>query len=282
MASPSDKPIRKNTIRLLLELLEDRTTPTAFTWQGATGGLWTTPGNWVQNAIPTTGSDVTISNGTIPAYNTTIELNTLTVGSTSGLALNSGTLTLDGTSTLNGAISSSISVIANGAATLAGTTTWIGGQFDTGAAGLWTNTGALNIPDSSTGTTNGTFNNEGTFALNSIGNTTNLFIGGTFDNTAGGSITMSNNINNRIIGTGGPGLINDTGTAPANLVSAAVCRSPTKARSTPTLATPLDQCQPATTNTGTLEATAGGTLDLVVRPPPIPAAPSSRPAPVPW
>ncbi len=261
--------IRKNTIRLLLELLEDRTVPTTFTWQGATGGLWTTPANWGQPTAPTTGSDVIINNGTVPDYNTSVELNTLNVGSTSGLALNGGSLILDGTSTLNGAISNSISVVAEGAATLAGTTTWIGGQFDTGGAGTWTNTGALTIPNNSTGTTSGIFNNEGTFALNSVGNTTTLFTGGTFDNTGGGVITMSNNVNNRILGTGGVGLINDTGStiSGAGQLGASVNGLAINNKGTidANVSSGLFVSSSATmTNTGTLEATAGAPLGVAL------------------
>ena len=47
----------------------------------------------------------------------------------------------------------------------------------------------------------GTITNNGTIALNSAGNVTDLIISGAVTYTGGGSITMSNNTNNRIYGS---------------------------------------------------------------------------------
>ena len=84
--------------------LEDRSVPTTFTWQGVTGDSWSLGTNWDQGTAPTTGADVVIDNGTTPAYNTTVEINTLTVGSTSGLSVAGGALTVDADSTWNGGV----------------------------------------------------------------------------------------------------------------------------------------------------------------------------------
>src|SRR5262245_530570 len=74
---------RPELTRLLVELLEDRTVPTTFTWLGADAGDWNFGANWDQGTAPTTDAAVVINNGTTPIYNTTVEINTLSVGNTS-------------------------------------------------------------------------------------------------------------------------------------------------------------------------------------------------------
>src|SRR5262249_54775673 len=86
-----------------LQQLEDRTVLSPTAWQGPNNGLWSVPGNWT-NGVPTTGSDVTVNNGTTAVEDITVEVNTLTLGSSSGLSLNGPTLTIDTASTLNGTV----------------------------------------------------------------------------------------------------------------------------------------------------------------------------------
>ena len=114
----------------------------------------------------------------------------------------------------------------------------------------------------------GTLNNAGTITLGSTGSNTYLQITGTVTNTGGGSITLSNLPNDNFIYGAGGTLINDTantiqgagaigdgysltinnkGTIDAN-VSNSLTINPSVGM----------------TNTGTLEATTGGTLNLPV------------------
>jgi hypothetical protein len=96
--------------------LEDRSVPTTFTWLGANSLDWNLGTNWDQGAAPDTGADVVINNGTTPVYNTTVEINTLSVGSTSGLALIGGTLTIDAASTVGGLLAINNGVVTANAA----------------------------------------------------------------------------------------------------------------------------------------------------------------------
>jgi hypothetical protein len=160
---PSRSKKARGRIQLRLETLEDRTVPTTFTWQGATGDSWTDGTKWDQQTAPTMGSDVIINNGTTPTYNTTVEINTLTLSATSGLSLTGGTLTTDAASTLNGTVTlSGATLAAKGAETLAGTTSWTTGEISSSDAGSWTNSGTLTISGSSTPVLIGTLNNNGT------------------------------------------------------------------------------------------------------------------------
>ena len=80
--------------------MEERSVPATFTWVGANSGDWSLGTNWDQGSAPDTGADVVINNGTTPIYNTTVAINSLSVGSTSGLAVNGGTLAIDAASTV--------------------------------------------------------------------------------------------------------------------------------------------------------------------------------------
>ena len=48
---PAFSPVR-------IEILEDRTTPATLDWTGAAGANWNTPGNWVQNQVPSATNNV--------------------------------------------------------------------------------------------------------------------------------------------------------------------------------------------------------------------------------
>ncbi len=261
----SARALRNNSVKLVLERLEDRIVPTTFIWQGINGGVWTASENWGQPTAPTTGSDVVINNGTTPSFNTVVDINTLTLSAASGLAISGGTLTLDAASTLNGSISLSAgSLAAAGTETLAGATTWSGGTLTSSGAGSWTNTGAVTVPNNSGVTVQGTFNNTGTFAINSAGNLTDLVISGTFTNTGGGSITMSNTTANRIYGTGT--LVNDTtntiqGAGQIGIGQTLTLNNKGTINANVSNSLLIGTTTPVT-NSATLEATAGGTLNL--------------------
>src|SRR5262249_37478749 len=63
-----------------------------------------------------------------------------------------------------------------------------------------TNAGTYQIPDGKNTSLVGTINKTGTISLNSGGNFTDLRIAGNVTLTGSGTVTMSDNINNRIFG----------------------------------------------------------------------------------
>ena len=138
---------RRPYFELVVQQLEDRTVPTTFTWQGATGDLWTDGTKWDQGIAPTTASDVVINNGTTPSYNTTVEIKTLMLTAASGLNISGGTLTIDAASTLNGAVTLSAGTLAaNGTETLAGITSWTGGTLRAAPPRVGTTAGRSTSP----------------------------------------------------------------------------------------------------------------------------------------
>ncbi len=113
---------------------------------------------------PDAGSDVVIGNGSTVNYNTLVEINTLTLSSTSGLDVSGGNLTIDGASTLNGkVIFVGGTLTANGPETLAGNTSWTAGTLSSIGTGSWTNTGSIKIAGTGSPVLSGTLNNVGTF-----------------------------------------------------------------------------------------------------------------------
>ena len=56
-----------------------------FTWIGANNGDWNLGTNWDLGTAPATGADVVINNGSNVIYNTSVEINTLTVAANSRL-----------------------------------------------------------------------------------------------------------------------------------------------------------------------------------------------------
>src|SRR4051812_4966474 len=59
--SRKDRPIgpkRPSSAPLRVELLEGRLAPAALDWTGAAGSNWSTPGNWVQNQVPSATNNV--------------------------------------------------------------------------------------------------------------------------------------------------------------------------------------------------------------------------------
>jgi hypothetical protein len=126
--TPGSPAAHRHRERPTLVELDDRSVPTTFTWLGANNGDWSLGTNWDQGTAPNTGADVVINNGTTPAFNTTVEINTLTVGATSALAVNGGTLTIDAASTVGGAltINSGGTLTANAALHIVGSLTQAG------------------------------------------------------------------------------------------------------------------------------------------------------------
>lgn len=127
------------------------------TWNLATGGLWTTAGNWT-NGVPAAGDDITI-NATSTAITAvpSISLNSLTIGGNCNLvpAANGNTLTVTGVFSVTSGVA--LSLGTNGSARL---------NFTLGSACVGTLDGTLNVY--STGT-NATFTNSGTLSIGSAG-----------------------------------------------------------------------------------------------------------------
>ena len=84
-----------------------RATAPATSYVSAQSGLWTTGSTWVGGVVPTSYSNVTIANGHTVIYNTSITLNSLTVGQSGSATLRIGndatarSLTVIGNMTIN-------------------------------------------------------------------------------------------------------------------------------------------------------------------------------------
>ncbi|MGA3077543.1 MAG: hypothetical protein ABSG56_28160, partial [Bryobacteraceae bacterium] len=157
--------------------------------------------------------------------------------------------------------------------------TIVGGTLNTASGGLIqasgnpvlngvtiASTGIYQLPNNNDTTIIGTITNNGTIQQSSGGNLTDLILGGaSVTLTGGGTVTMSNNTNNRIYGTAGTDVltnVNNTiqgsgqiGAAQMGLVNQSAGIIDANQPATLTINTTT-----GTTNAGTLEATAGGTL----------------------
>jgi hypothetical protein len=229
-------------------------------------------GTLVINPTPSSAAGVT-NTGTMEATaGGTLQLDNGTyinaVGSTQGVILaNGGTVNLQAGSTIVGGTlkSENGGVIQN-----TGSSATLNGSTTTGSVTLATGT-SLAVLNNTTLAIQGSIVNNGTLTLNSVGNTTALQITSASATLSGtGNITMSNNTNNYIYGAAatdiftnqqtiqGAGVIGDNqlifvnkGTVNANQ-SAGL-----------TINAYGGTAGSGTTNTGTLEATTGGTLNLV-------------------
>src|SRR5262249_35602161 len=129
------------------------------------------------------------------------------------------------------------------------------------------------LPNNTTTLLQGTITNNGLIQLNSVGNATDLQIGGsgaTVTLTGGGTVNMGNNSQNRIYSAGnGTGtLVNSTGNTiqGAGQIGVGQMNLNNQGTINANLSSGLT-INPGggsqlVTNTGTLEATAGGTLTL--------------------
>ncbi len=206
--------------------------------------------------------------------------NTLTINAGGGV---SNAATIEATAggqlrvaaTVSNAGATILSTGAGSVADLSGSTT-TGGTLTTSSGGtLYVGNSTLNsvtissgstatVENNSTTTLQGTLTNNGTLQMASGGNSTDLIISGTVTHTGGGSITMSNTTANRIYGTGT--LVNDTantiqgaGQIGAGASLALNNKGIINANVSNTL---LIGTTTPVTNSATLEATAGGTLNL--------------------
>ncbi len=193
-------------------------------WLGTNSSQWNDPGNW-DNGVPNSSTaDVVITNSTV---NSVVNI--------SGTNPTIANLTLGASNSLN---------LDNGQSlTIAG---------GSGA-------GSLNIAS--------------TLTLDSTGSTTDLLLTGansTITLSGGGTLALSNNFNNRVYGTGSQTLVNSagntiSGSGQFGLGGGGNAFALNNAGTIDANQSVTLQLNPGngTTNTGTIEATAGGTLQLL-------------------
>jgi hypothetical protein len=132
----------------------------------------------------------------------------------------------------------------------------------TGTLQLGLSTDSLGISDNTTLTVAGSsIINAGTISMNSIGDTTELNIAGTTTLTGAGTFTMSNRLQNFILGGGtfnNASTIQGSGTIGNNNLTLGNSGTIDGNQSVELLINPNG----GTTNSGTMEATAGGTLEI--------------------
>jgi hypothetical protein len=154
---------------------------------------------------------------------------------------------------------------------------WTGGKLTTSGTGVFqvfagnsttldnlTNAGNFQVLSAGTLTLGGTINNTGTISLNSTGSGTDLLINGAVTLKGGGTLAMLNNQDNFIVDKGAPAqLINQetiqgAGTIGSNSLTV-TNQGTMNANAT---SNHLILAGGAAANTGTMEATGGGTLEI--------------------
>ncbi len=142
--SPKSPRRRPRSRQLSLERLEERlllTSGSPITWNSSTSGFWDVATNWSGNQVPTSTDDVTID---VPGITVTVRdgrtVHSVNAAAGSALAVTGGSLDILATSTLGGGFNlSGGSLIADGAVTVAGASTWSAGTISAGAGGLINN-----------------------------------------------------------------------------------------------------------------------------------------------
>ncbi len=186
------------------------------------------------------GSTVQLTSAAVTNTGATIEALTGALVQLNGVSLTGGTLTTSGTGVFR-----NVSTV-----TLDGVT----------------KSGAYEQNNATTTTLVGTLNNVGTFLVNSAGSTTDVRLSGDVTLTGGGTVTLSDNSNNRILGNAGTdrltnadNLIQGAGQLGANGM-ALTNQGTILANQTNTLT--IDPSSSGFTNQGTLRANAGSTLKV--------------------
>ncbi len=137
-------------------------------------GNFNTPGSWTPSGVPGSSTDTTISTGAV----------TVTVTSTTGNSINSLITGPHDTLEIGGGTNFTI---ANG-------------------TGAGANAGTIQIDNNASLQINGgTVNNTGSITLNSVGNFTDLHLGDGTQLTGSGTITLTDNSNNRLLGVANSG-----------------------------------------------------------------------------
>ena len=212
-------------------------------------------------------------------FATSTKGNHLIIQPGTGGATNTGTMAATGTATLElantftntggiisaSAVSSTVQ-LDNSALITGGTLTGPGTFVAFGAtlSGL-TNAGVVQVPNNNLLNLLGTINNTGTIQVNSGGNFTELSTSGTVTLTGSGNVTLSPNTNNFLSGAGGSTLVNQNNTISGSgniggntiaFTNQGIVNATTNANLT------IQAAGAGATNTATMEASSGGTLDL--------------------
>jgi hypothetical protein len=225
------------------------------------------------------GSMGLVNSGTINAnQSTALTLNTSSGTTNTGTleATNGATLFLSGDTytNTNGTIQA---IGTNSAVSLAGTIS--GGTIKTSGGGIIqtpggnssglmnvTNSGTFAVQNNGSTTLAGTLTNTGTVQLNSAGNFTELRLNGNVSLTGAGTVTMGNNSNNLIFGNVATDVltnVNNTIQGAGNIGDNSMALNNKSLIDANQPSTTLTiQTNKGTTNSGTLEATAGATLIL--------------------
>ncbi len=220
---------------------------------------------FLNTTVTNAGGAVNTSAGAISASNTTINGGTVTLagGGMTNSTISGATVTVGGT----GDLQLNNGVIENGTLNNSATIDTVSG-FGSVLGSSVTNTaaGAIRI-DNNTGLSfqAGTVNNAGAITLNSSGNNTELGIEGNVTLTGAGTVTLSNKTQNIILGAAtGDTLTNQQTIQGAGNIGNNVMTLVNSGTIDANQSNPLTiQANGGTTNTGTLEATAGGTLGFV-------------------
>src|SRR5712692_69191 len=218
-----------------------------------------------QNALIIQTSGGTTNTGTIEATNGSTLI--LTGASGGNFTNTGGTIKATGTNSVV-ALESGVTVTGGTLTTSSGGVIETPGGHTATLSGL-TNSGTYSVNDNSTTILQGTSTNTGSLQLNSGNNPTNLKISGNVTLSGAGSVTMSNNPNNFILGnsTGNEILTNKQTIQGAGNIGAGFLTLTNQGTVDANLGLGQNALiiQPGSggvTNTGTLEATNGSTLVL--------------------
>ncbi|MCU1302918.1 MAG: tandem-95 repeat protein [Candidatus Sulfotelmatobacter sp.] len=220
-----------------------------------TGTMEATAGGTLQlvnTTFANTGGTISANASTLQVNGSTINGGAVTLTGASTLQLNTGTI--HGGSTLTNSATGTIEA-ATGGSTL-------GGSINNSAGGLLKidNGALLNLET-------GTYSQLGAVQLNSAGFGTSLELQGNVT-LSGGTVTMSNNTNNFIFGASSANTLTNQGTIQGaghigNGTMGLVNSGTINANQPSTLFIQANGTGGGATNTGTMEATAGGTLQLL-------------------
>ena len=232
------------------------------TLEATSGGTLGFSGTTVTN----TGGTVNTTGGTIAASSSTIQGGTVKLagGSLTNSTISGANVTITGAASLllnNGAIDNG-GTLKN---STQGIIEVVGGASNTLGGTVTNPVGGLIKIDNNTHLTlqAGTYTNAGTISMNSTGNATELIIGGAnVTLTGGGKVTMSNNAQNLIFGAATADILTNQetiqGSGSIGDGQMTLVNSGTINANQPVALTVA--ANGGTTNTGTIEATSGGTL----------------------
>lgn len=225
-------------------------------------GLLTLNNQGTINANSSTGKHLIIHPGTGGATNTA----TMEATGVATLELENAITNATGTITAAGTGST---VLMDANATITGGTLNGAGTFVSNGATLngLTSAGTVQVPNNNTVTMAGTINNTGTIQLNSAGNHTELLASGTLTLAGAGHVTLSDNSQNYIFGAAGSAVVNQNNTisGSGNIGNNAIAftnQGTVNATSASGNHLVIQAGGAGATNTATMEASSGGTLEL--------------------